>query len=567
MDFVPLKFIDPLSNFLYTYVLIYLLVGAGIYFTIRTKGVQFRYFGRMIKQIFNSRSDSEGGISSFQAFAVGLASRVGTGNIAGVAIALTLGGPGAIFWMWVVAALGMATAFIEATLAQLFKVRSDDGSFRGGPAFYIQRGLHSRAGGVLFAVLLIFTFGVAFNMVQANAISDVLASSRQIPPEWTGVVLMVLTAPVLFGGVRRVARVAEIVLPAMALLYVALALLIVILNITQIGEVFKMIIGGAFGIDELAGGFVGGIAAAMLNGVKRGLFSNEAGMGSAPNAAATATVSHPVKQGFVQSLGVFVDTMVICTSTAFIILVSGPEVYDPANTGGIAGATLTQAAVGAALGSWSTSLMTFLIIIFAFSSVLGNYSYAEVNLFFLGAGKVIVNLFRVVVLLSIAIGAIAALASVWAIADVAMALMAIVNLIAISLLGKWAFGASRTIGGRRHSARIRSSWPSRIPTCRASCRVTCGTRKTAGPSPRTPAPSRPRGTSRRQSCRPPTASPLRRNYSLRNRIRDTAWSEPLVITSVARPLVGRMFSTRFGSLIEAQIRLAVSTASASVSSA
>jgi AGCS family alanine or glycine:cation symporter len=441
MDFVPLQWIDPLSNFLYTYVLIYLLVGAGIYFTIKTKGVQVRYFGRMIKQIFKSRADSEGGISSFQAFAVGLASRVGTGNIAGVAIALTLGGPGSIFWMWVVAALGMATAFIEATLAQLFKVRSQDGSFRGGPAFYIQRGLHSRAGGVLFAVLLIFTFGVAFNMVQANAISDVLATSRQIPTEWTGVVLMVLTAPVLFGGVRRVARVAEIVLPAMALLYVLLALLIVILNITQIGEVFKMIIGGAFGIDQLAGGFVGGIAAALLNGVKRGLFSNEAGMGSAPNAAATATVSHPVKQGFVQSLGVFVDTMVICTSTAFIILVSGPEVYDPANTGGIAGATLTQAAVAAALGSWSSYLMTFLITIFAFSSVLGNYSYAEVNLFFLGANKLVLNLFRVVVLLSIAIGAIAALAAVWAIADVAMALMAIVNLIAISLLGKWAFGA------------------------------------------------------------------------------------------------------------------------------
>src|SRR6478609_8884454 len=361
MDFVPLQWIDPLSNFLYTYVLIYLLVGAGIYFTIRTKAVQVRYFGRMIKQIFRSRSNSEGGISSFQAFCVGLASRVGTGNIAGVAIALTLGGPGAIFWMWVVAALGMATAFIEATLAQLFKVRSEDGSFRGGPAFYIQRGLHSRAGGVLFAVLLIFTFGVAFNMVQANAISDVLGASREIPAEWTGVVLMVLTAPVLF------ARVAEIVLPAMALLYVVLALVIVILNINQIGEVFKMIIGGAFGIDQLAGGFVGGIAAAMLNGVKRGLFSNEAGMGSAPNAAATATVSHPVKQGFVQSLGVFVDTMVICTSTAFIILVSGPEVYDPANTGGIAGATLTQSAVAAALGPWSSYLMTFLITISASS--------------------------------------------------------------------------------------------------------------------------------------------------------------------------------------------------------
>ena len=397
MDFILEKYIDPISSFLYTYVLIYLLVGAGIYFTWKTKAVQVRYFGRMIKQIFRSRSDSEGGISSFQAFCVGLASRVGTGNIAGVAIALTLGGPGAIFWMWVVAALGMATAFIEATLAQLFKVRSEDGSFRGGPAFYIQRGLNSRAGGVLFAVLLIFTFGVAFNMVQANAISDVLGSSREIPPEWTGLVLMVLTAPVLFGGVRRVAKVAELVLPAMALLYVVLALLIVILNINRIGEVFTMIIGGAFGIDELAGGFVGGIAAAMLNGVKRGLFSNEAGMGSAPNAAATATVSHPVKQGFVQSLGVFVDTMIICTSTAFIILVSGPDVYDPANTGGIAGATLTQSAVAAALGPWSSYLMTFLITIFAFSSVLGNYSYAEVNLFYLGANKLVLTLFRVVV--------------------------------------------------------------------------------------------------------------------------------------------------------------------------
>jgi AGCS family alanine or glycine:cation symporter len=441
MDFIQVNLIDPLSHFLYTYVLIYLLVGAGIYFTIRTGAVQVRYFGRMITQIFNSRSGSEGGISSFQAFCVGLASRVGTGNIAGVAIALTLGGPGAIFWMWVVAALGMATAFIEATLAQIFKVRAADGSFRGGPAFYIQRGLNSRAGGVLFAVLLIFTFGVAFNLVQANAISDVLGASQEIPAKWTGVVLMVLTAPVLFGGVRRVAKVAELVLPAMALLYVVLALLIVILNINQLGAVFKMIIGGAFGIDELAGGFVGGIAAALLNGVKRGLFSNEAGMGSAPNAAATATVSHPVKQGFVQSLGVFVDTMVICTATAFIILVSGPEVYDPANTGGIAGATLTQSAVAAALGSWSGYLMTFLITIFAFSSILGNYSYAEVNLFFLGAKKLALNLFRVVVLLSIAIGAIAALAAVWAIADVAMALMAMVNLVAICLLGQWAFGA------------------------------------------------------------------------------------------------------------------------------
>ena len=350
MDFVQEKFIDPLSNFLYTYVLIYLLIGAGIYFTIRTKAVQVRYFGRMIKQIFNSRSDSEGGISSFQAFAVGLASRVGTGNIAGVAIALTLGGPGAIFWMWVVAALGMATAFVEATLAQLFKVRSEDGSFRGGPAFYIQRGLAfpGRRRAVRGAADLHLR-----RRLQHGAGQRDQRCARRLPgdphrmdrgdPDGVD-----RTGPVRRGPPGGQGR--RIVLPAMALLYVVLALLIVILNIDQIGEVFKMIIGGAFGIDELAGGFVGGIAAAMLNGVKRGLFSNEAGMGSAPNAAATATVSHPVKQGFVQSLGVFVDTMVICTSTAFIILVSGPDVYDPANIGGIAGATLTQSAVRPRLG-------------------------------------------------------------------------------------------------------------------------------------------------------------------------------------------------------------------------
>ena len=439
MDFVPLQWIDPLSNFLYTYVLIYLLVGAGIYFTVKTRGVQVRYFGRMIKQIFHSRADSEGGISSFQAFAVGLASRVGTGNIAGVAIALTLGGPGAIFWMWVVAALGMATAFIEATLAQLFKVRSDDGSFRGGPAFYIQRGLHSRAGGVLFAVLLIFTFGIAFNMVQANAITDVMSGYERISPQWIALLLMVLVAPVVFGGIRRVAKVAEVVLPVMALIYVLLALVIVLMNITAIPEVFGQIIGGAFGIEEIAGGFAGGVAAAMLNGVKRGLFSNEAGMGSAPNAAATATVSHPVKQGFVQSLGVFLDTMVVCSATAFIILVS--DVYDPASPGGIAGASLTQAAVADQLGSWSAWLMTILVIVFAFSSVLGNYSYAEINMAFLGANHRVMTVFRIAVVAAVGFGALAALAAVWALADVAMALMAMVNLVAIVWLGKWPFGA------------------------------------------------------------------------------------------------------------------------------
>lgn len=440
MDFIQTHLIDPISNALYTYILVYLLVGAGIYFTVRTRFVQFRYFRRMIGQLFNSRI-GDGGISSFQAFCVGLASRVGTGNIAGVAIALTVGGPGAIFWMWVVAWLGMATAMIEATLAQIFKVRAGDGTFRGGPAYYIQRGLGSRAGGVLFAVLLVFTFGFAFNMVQANAISDVLNNTHHIPPQYTTMALVALAAPVLFGGVRRVAKVAEVVLPLMAAAYVLLAIVIIILNLNRIPEVFSQIIGGAFGIQEMAGGFAGGIAAAMLNGVKRGLFSNEAGMGSAPNVAATATVSHPVKQGLIQSLGVFVDTILICTATAFIILVSGPAVYDPSTPTKMAGASLTQAAVAANLGTWTTLVMTVLVFVFAFSSVLGNYVYAEVNLFYLGAKRQVINVFRVLVLVAIAIGTLGRLDAVWGLADVAMGLMAIVNLVAIVLLAKWAFAA------------------------------------------------------------------------------------------------------------------------------
>jgi len=437
VDFVQEKYIDPLSNVLYSYVLIYLLLGAGLYFTVRTGGVQIRYFGRMLKQITASRGDAEGGISSFQAFAVGLASRVGTGNIAGVAIALTLGGAGAVFWMWVVAFVGMATAFVEATLAQIFKVRSDDGSFRGGPAYYIQRGLGSRAGGVVFASLLILTFGIAFNMVQANTIADVLKSAHTVDTQWTAVVLMVLAAPVLFGGVRRIARVAEVVLPIMALAYVLLALAIIVVNIDRVPTVFADIIGGAFGFRQTAAGVTGGMAAALLNGLKRGLFSNEAGMGSAPNTAATATVSHPVKQGLVQSLGVFVDTMVVCTATAMIILMSGVQLKEGA------GAALTQAAVSSELGSWTKWLMTVLVFTFAFSSVLGNYSYAEVNMDFLGASRGVLNAFRVVVLASVGIGSVLALSAVWAFADVTMALMAMVNLVAILLLGKWAFAALR----------------------------------------------------------------------------------------------------------------------------
>ncbi|OBA82663.1 sodium:alanine symporter [Mycobacterium sp. 1164966.3] len=440
MDFLQAQLIDPLSDVLNTHVLVYLLIGVGIYFTLRTRCIQIRYFGRMFGQLRRSHRQ-DGGISSFQAFCVGLASRVGTGNIAGVAIALTVGGPGAIFWMWVVAAVGMATAVVEATLAQLFKVRSGDGTFRGGPAFYIQRGLHSRAGGVMFAVLLMITFSTAFNMVETNAISGVLKSSHGIPIGWTTLALAVLAAPVLFGGVRRVAKFAGTVLPGVALAYALLALAIVAANVTQLPAVIEQIVGGAFGIKQMAGGFAGGIAVAMPTGVKRGLFACEAGMGSSPNIAGAATVSHPVEQGLIQSLAVFVDTMVICTATAFIVLMSGPSVYNPAHTGSVAGASLTESAVAAGLGSWSTVLMTTVVFVFAFASVLSNYVCAEANLFFLGGRRAAIRVLKLVTLMAIAFGAMSKLTLVWALADLAMALMAIANLIAICLLSRWAFAA------------------------------------------------------------------------------------------------------------------------------
>ncbi len=455
MDQLQESFVDPLSNLIWSYLLIYLLLGVGVWFTLASRFVQVRLFGDMLRVIWGSRAGAEGGISSFQAFAVGIASRVGTGNIAGVAIALTLGGPGAIFWMWVVAAVGMATGFVEATLAQMYKVPSPDGSYRGGPAYYIERGLGSRAGGVVFAVLLILTFGFVFNMVQANTISSVLDAGHGVDVRISAIVLALLTAPVVLGGVRRIARVAEMILPLFALGYVVLAAVIVVLNLGEVPRVFEDILRGAFGLDEALAGTGGGLVAAMLNGAKRGLFSNEAGMGSAPNAAATATVRHPVQQGLIQSLGVFVDTMVIGSATAFMVLVAGPSVYTPGVTGEAEGAALTQVAVAAALGDWTTTLMTVIVFLFAFSSVLGNYSYAEVNLDFLRARPSALLTFRLLVVGAVALGAVVALELVWALADVAMGLMAMVNLVSILLLGRWALGALRDYTqGRRQD-----EWP------------------------------------------------------------------------------------------------------------
>lgn len=435
--------LGDISNSMYTYVLVALLVGTGVYLTVRSRAVQARLFLRMVSVVARSRSDSHGGISSFQAFAIGISSRVGTGNIAGVAIALTLGGPGAIFWMWVVAVVGMATAFVEATLAQMYKVRWRDGTFRGGPAFYIQRGLGSRRWGVVFAVLLIFVFGFAFEMVQANTITATLGSAHDFPLWASTAILLFLTAPIVFGGIRAVARVAEIMAPLMAAAYVLLALLVILLNLGNLPDVVGMIVRGAFGLDEALAGTGGGLLAAVLNGSRRGLFSNEAGMGSAPNAAATATVRHPVQQGLIQSLGVFVDTILVCSATAFIILMAGPAVYTPGVTGEEQGAALTQIAVAESLGSWTTIPMTVLIFVFAYSSILGNFTYAECNAAYLSSRPWAPIALRTLVTAAVLIGSLAQLATVWTVADIAMGLMAMVNLVAVLMLGRWAFGALR----------------------------------------------------------------------------------------------------------------------------
>jgi AGCS family alanine or glycine:cation symporter len=431
--------IDPVSSLLWGVILVYVLLGAGAYFSLRTRFIQIRLFGHLWAVVLGSRKGTNGGISSFQAFCIGLASRVGTGNIAGVAIALTVGGPGAIFWMWCVALLGMATAFIEATLAQLFKVPMPDGTFRGGPAYYIQRGLNFRAGGIAFSTLLIFTFGIAFNGVQANTIADVLSGAHTVPTWLTGLILALLAAPVFFGGLRSVARVAEILLPLMALAYILLGLAIIAMNLGNVPHALLLIVQSALGLAPVAGGIAGSFSAMLLTGVKRGLFSNEAGMGSAPNTAATATVAHPVTQGLVQSLGVFVDTMIICTMTALIILVSG--IYDPAQPTAIGGAALTQAAVTSSFGEAGRWIMTIIVFAFAFSSVLGNYAYADANLTFLGATPRVFTAFRIIALLAVFGGSLAELPLIWALADVAMGLMTLVNIIAIVLLARWALGA------------------------------------------------------------------------------------------------------------------------------
>ena len=409
--------------------MIAVLIGCALYFSIRSGFVQFRMLGEMIRQLVNSneRHHDEGKhISPFQAFAVSLASRVGTGNLAGVATAIAVGGPGAVFWMWVIALIGSANAFVESTLAQLYKRRTND-SFIGGPAYYILHGLKCRWMAILFSILTIVTFGLAFNTVQSNTLCEAVENAFGIDRLYMGIAITVATLAIIFGGIQRIAKFSSVIVPIMALGYILLAITIVVLNIGQFPAVIEMIVKNAFGMEQIVGG---GLGAALMQGIKRGLFSNEAGMGSAPNVAATASTSHPVKQGLIQSLGVFTDTLIICSATAFIILMSGVEFG-----GEMDGIRLTQEAMTSQIGSSGRIFVAIAIFFFAFSSIIGNYYYGEANVKFITSSRKVLNTYRLLVGIVVLGGAVMSLHTVWSLADLTMALMTLCNIAAIVLLG------------------------------------------------------------------------------------------------------------------------------------
>ncbi|OOR88094.1 sodium:alanine symporter family protein [Moraxella caviae] len=433
-------------------ILIWMLIAIGLFFTLISGFAQFRLFGRSVKTMLTSRSghNADDGISAFQAFVTGLASRVGVGNVAGVAIAISLGGAGAVFWMWLIALIGMCSALAESSLAQLFKIRDPlTGRFRGGPAYYIEQGLGQKWLGVVFAIALIVCFGFVYQSIQSNTITQSLQSAMgcvsendacqgdwQIYKHVVGAMLVILTAPIIFGGIQRVSKIAEMIVPFMAMIYLAVAAFVIVLNITEVPAVIGLIFTKAFTFEAAGGGLFGSmVSAAMMQGIKRGLYSNEAGQGSAPNAAAAASVKHPVEQGTIQMLGVFVDTLIVCSCTAFVILLATM----PENAGDLTGVQLTQAALEQHVGGWGQYFLAGLLFVFAFSTIIGNYAYAESNMQFLKNNEIVLTLFRVLVLAFVYFGAVTKVAVVWDMGDLTMGTMAFINLIAIVLLSKYVF--------------------------------------------------------------------------------------------------------------------------------
>ncbi len=443
MEFLH-SIINDINNFIWTYIIIAALIGLGIYFTVRTKFVQIRLIREMFRLITTSAGDKTEGkeISGFQAFCVSTASRVGVGNIAGVAIAIVTGGPGAIFWMWLIAFIGCATGFVESTLAQIYKLPKEDGAFHGGPAYYIKNALDQPNIAKLFAILISVTFGLIYVSVQANTIALSIETAFEIDHTITATVLAILTAMVIFGGLHRIAKVTEFLVPIMAGVYILAAIAIILMNIEEVPSMFALIFHDAFNPQAAVGG---GFGAVFMTGVRRGLFSNEAGEGSVPNAAATASGNHPARQGLIQSFGVYVDTWFVCTATAFIILLT--EQYSIG--GELTGIALAQKSLGSVFGNFAPNALSVIVFMFAFSSIVGNYYYGEINIaFFEGdesgkaPSKIAKNaliIFRVLVILMVIFGSNAELSFVWDSADLFMGFLCLTNLYAIARLGKFSF--------------------------------------------------------------------------------------------------------------------------------
>ena len=434
------EILTKFDDILYTWCLIYMLAGAGIYFTVRTRFVQLRLLGDCFKCMFEKKS-SNNGISSFQALMIATASRVGTGNMAGVATAIVLGGPGAAFWMWLMALLGAASAFIESTLAQIYKTREEDGSFKGGPAYYIERALHARWLGIIFAISLIATCAFGFNGLQAyNIVSTMeyyVPNLHSSPvPLTVGCILFVASLYLFFAGSEKIGWLSSVLVPIMSGLYIVMGILIIILNIGEIPAVLSSVLRSAFDFKAIFSGFTG---SCMVYGIKRGLFSNEAGMGSAPNASASAEVSHPAKQGLAQIISVYIDTLMICSATVFILLLTGVYKTDSS----LNGIPLLQQSVAHQFGTWAIHVITIAVCMFAFTSIVGNYFYAEANILFISKNKTFLTIFRVAAAFMVLVGALNSMDIAWSLADITMGLEAVVNIIAIFLLSRIAFNCLR----------------------------------------------------------------------------------------------------------------------------
>ncbi len=426
-------FINVLSDLLYSYILIFILLGTGIFFSIRTRLVQFRLFPESIRVVAQPGADDKG-LSSFQALMVSTASRVGTGNIAGISTAICLGGPGAVFWMWLTALLGSSSAFIESTLAQIYKRRAEDGSSYGGPAYYIQAALKKHWIGVLFAVFLILTYMGGFNLVASFNIADSFRAygffDESSTPLIVGIILALVFSLSIFGGSKQISKITEILVPFMGVFYLLVALYVIVTHYNLIPQMFSDIFSNAFDFRAIFGGFAG---SCIMHGIKRGLFSNEAGVGSAPNAAASAAVSHPVKQGLVQMLSVFIDTILICTATSFMLLCSGV-----APSADLKGMPWVQAAASNSLGQFGTIFISIALCLFAFTTLIGNFYYAEMGLKYLCGktpGKALLNTFRIIAALIVLAGSVMEFSLVWSTADVLMGFMALINLPVILMLG------------------------------------------------------------------------------------------------------------------------------------